>query len=149
MAAIKVSVQAEPRDMDSWSSLARRLESSGCEALVMGDHPRQDRLAGAASLDAALVWLRSRLLDSVMNTAVAVPDCTAAVFDGAAEKVAWLWDGTTEKLAALMQSFACSGGRRWWTEPQPDCGRAGFLGDAELVAHASCPASIQISFQSV
>ena len=39
MASIKVSVQAEPRDIDSWSSLARRLESNGFEALVVGDHP--------------------------------------------------------------------------------------------------------------
>ena len=37
------------------------------------------------SLDACLVWLRGRLLESVMNTAAAVPDCTAAVFDGVGE----------------------------------------------------------------
>ena len=58
------------------------------------------------SLDAALVWLRSRLLDSVMNTAVAVPDCTAAIFDGAAEKVELQWEGTTDYLAALMDHLA-------------------------------------------
>ncbi len=58
------------------------------------------------SLDAALVWLRSRLLDSVMNTAVAVPDCTAAIFDGAEEKVALEWGGTTDHLAALMDHLA-------------------------------------------
>jgi len=58
------------------------------------------------SLDAALVWLRSRLLDSVMNTAVAVPDCKAAVFDGGEGSVALLWDGTTDYLAALMDHLA-------------------------------------------
>jgi probable F420-dependent oxidoreductase len=32
-------VQAEPSDLPSWLALARRLESSGFRALVMGDHP--------------------------------------------------------------------------------------------------------------
>jgi probable F420-dependent oxidoreductase len=36
---ITVSVQAEPTDLPSWLALARRLESSGFHALVMGDHP--------------------------------------------------------------------------------------------------------------
>ena len=58
------------------------------------------------SLDAALVWLRGRLLESVMNTAAAVPDCTAAVFDGAEESVALEWPGTTDELAALMDHLA-------------------------------------------
>jgi len=58
------------------------------------------------SLDAALVWLRGRLLDSVMHTKVAVPDCTAAVYDGGEESVALLWDGTTDYLAALMDHLA-------------------------------------------
>ena len=58
------------------------------------------------SLDAALVWLRSRLLDSVMNTKVAVPDCKAAVFDADDETVAMQWDGTTDYLAALMDHLA-------------------------------------------
>jgi len=58
------------------------------------------------SLDAALVWLRSRLLDSVMNTAVAVPSCKAAIFDAGEEKVALQWDGTTDELAALLDRLA-------------------------------------------
>jgi len=58
------------------------------------------------SLEDALVWLRSRLLDSVMHTAVAVPDCTAAVFDGADEEVTLEWGGTTDQLAALMDHLA-------------------------------------------
>ena len=58
------------------------------------------------SLDASLVWLRGRLLDSVMHTAVAVPDCTAAVFDGADEEVTFQWVGTTDYLAALLDHLA-------------------------------------------
>jgi len=41
-----------------------------------------------------------------MNTAVAVPDCKAAVFDGGEGSVALLWDGTTDYLAALMDHLA-------------------------------------------
>jgi hypothetical protein len=58
------------------------------------------------SLDACLVWLRGSLLDSVMHTAVAVPDCKAAVFDAGEETVAMQWDGTTDYLAALMDHLA-------------------------------------------
>jgi probable F420-dependent oxidoreductase len=36
---IAVSVQAEPKDLDSWLGLARRLESAGFGALLLGDHP--------------------------------------------------------------------------------------------------------------
>lgn len=36
---IKISVQAEPRDVGSWLALARRLESDGFAALLVGDHP--------------------------------------------------------------------------------------------------------------
>ena len=39
MAAITVSVQAEPTDLDSWLDLARHLESSGFHALLAGYHP--------------------------------------------------------------------------------------------------------------
>lgn len=39
MPDIAVSVQAEPADLRSWLTLARRLESAGFHALVMGDHP--------------------------------------------------------------------------------------------------------------
>jgi probable F420-dependent oxidoreductase len=34
-----VNVMAEPRNLDSWLSLARRSESAGFEALLVGDHP--------------------------------------------------------------------------------------------------------------
>lgn len=36
---IAVSVQAEPADLRSWLTLARRLESAGFRGLVMGGHP--------------------------------------------------------------------------------------------------------------
>lgn len=39
MPRITVSVQAEPADLRSWLALARRLESRGFHALLMGDHP--------------------------------------------------------------------------------------------------------------
>jgi hypothetical protein len=58
------------------------------------------------SLEASLIWLRGRLLDSVMHTAVAVPDCTAAVFDAGEESVTLEWSGTTDHLAALMDHLA-------------------------------------------
>jgi alkanesulfonate monooxygenase SsuD/methylene tetrahydromethanopterin reductase-like flavin-dependent oxidoreductase (luciferase family) len=36
---LTVSVQAEPRDLESWLALARRLEAAGYHALLIGDHP--------------------------------------------------------------------------------------------------------------
>lgn len=39
MPEIAVSVQAEPKDLDSWLGLARRLDSAGFRALLLGDHP--------------------------------------------------------------------------------------------------------------
>jgi probable F420-dependent oxidoreductase len=39
MPDITVSVQAQPKDLDSWLALARRLESSGFHALLLADHP--------------------------------------------------------------------------------------------------------------
>jgi probable F420-dependent oxidoreductase len=39
MPTIAVSVQAAPADLSSWLSLARRLESSGFQGLLVGDHP--------------------------------------------------------------------------------------------------------------
>jgi hypothetical protein len=39
VADITVSVQGTPADLSSWLSRARRLEASGFDALLMGDHP--------------------------------------------------------------------------------------------------------------
>jgi probable F420-dependent oxidoreductase len=36
---IAVSVQAEPRDLDSWLGLARRVQAAGFRGLLAGDHP--------------------------------------------------------------------------------------------------------------
>ena len=58
------------------------------------------------SVAAALVWLRRRLLVAVMNTEVAVLDCTAAVYDAAEESVALQWHGTSDELAALLDRLA-------------------------------------------
>jgi hypothetical protein len=37
--AITVSMQAGPAGLDSWLAMARRLESTGFDALLAGDHP--------------------------------------------------------------------------------------------------------------
>ncbi len=39
VAPIKISLQAEPRNLGTWLSMARRSESAGFEALLVGDHP--------------------------------------------------------------------------------------------------------------
>ena len=39
MIDVVVGVQAEPGDLGSWLALARRLESAGFSALLVGDHP--------------------------------------------------------------------------------------------------------------
>jgi probable F420-dependent oxidoreductase len=59
MVSIKVSVQSEPHDMKSWSALARRVESAGFEALLVGDHPGSapspwPALAAAAAVTSTL-----------------------------------------------------------------------------------------------
>jgi len=54
----------------------------------------------------ALVWLRGRLLVLVMNTEVAVPDCTAAIYDAGDESVAVQWHGTSDELAGLLDRLA-------------------------------------------
>ena len=58
------------------------------------------------SVAAALGWLRRRLLLTVMNTEVAVLNCTAAIYDAAEESVAVQWHGTSDELAALLDRLA-------------------------------------------
>ena len=58
------------------------------------------------SVAAALVWLRRRLLLSVMNTGVEVLNCTAAIYDAAQESVTVQWHGTSDELAALLDRLA-------------------------------------------
>ncbi len=78
MVVIKVSVQAEPRDIDSWSSLARRLESSGFEALVMGDHPGAGASPWPALGAAAAVTATLKLGTYVLQCGVRDPVQAAA-----------------------------------------------------------------------
>lgn len=78
MASIKVSVQAEPRDIDSWSSLARRLESSGFEALVVGDHPGAGASPWPALGAAAAVTATLKLGTYVLQCGVRDPVQAAA-----------------------------------------------------------------------
>lgn len=78
MASIKVSVQAEPRDIDSWSSLSRRLETSGFEALVVGDHPGAGASPWPALGAAAAVTATLKLGTYVLQSGVRDPVQAAA-----------------------------------------------------------------------
>jgi probable F420-dependent oxidoreductase len=71
--SIKVSVQAEPRDIDSWLALARRLESSGFDALLVGDHPGVGASPWPALGAAAAVTTSLRLGTYVMQSGVRDP----------------------------------------------------------------------------
>ena len=78
MAAIKVSVQAEPRDLDSWLSLARRVESTGFDALLMGDHPGSGASPWPSLGAAAAVTSTLRLGTYVLQSGVRDPVQAAA-----------------------------------------------------------------------
>ncbi len=76
--SITVSVQAEPRDIDSWLSLARRLESSGFEALLAGDHPGAGASPWPALGAAAAVTTSLNLGTYVLQSGVRDPVQAAA-----------------------------------------------------------------------
>jgi probable F420-dependent oxidoreductase len=78
MPSIKVSVQAEPGDIDSWLSLARRLESGGFEALLVGDHPGNGASPWPALGAAAAVTTMLRLGTYVLQSGVREPVQAAA-----------------------------------------------------------------------
>lgn len=78
MPSIKVSVQAEPRDLESWLSLARRLEAGGFEALLMGDHPGAGASPWPALGSAAAVTSTLKLGTNVLQAGVREPVQTAA-----------------------------------------------------------------------
>lgn len=78
MPSIKVSVQAHPRDVGSWTSLARTLESRGFEALVVGDHPGSGAAPWPALGAAAAVTTSLRLGTYVLQAGVRDPVQTAA-----------------------------------------------------------------------
>lgn len=73
MTTIEVSVQAEPRDLDSWLSLARRLEANGFHALLIGDHPGSGAAPWPALGAAAAVTQTLRLGTYVVQAGVREP----------------------------------------------------------------------------
>lgn len=73
VAEIKVSVQTEPRDLDSWTALARRLEADGFHALLVGDHPGSGASPWPALGAAAAVTRTLRLGTYVLQAGVREP----------------------------------------------------------------------------
>lgn len=78
MPGITVSVQAEPRDLDSWLALARRLESAGFRGLLMGDHPGSGASPWPALGSAAAVTQTLKLGTYVAQAGVREPMHVAA-----------------------------------------------------------------------
>jgi probable F420-dependent oxidoreductase len=77
MTDITVSVQGTPTDLSSWLSLARRLEASGFDALLMGDHPGGWASPWPALGAAAAVTRTLRLGTYVVQAGVREPVHTA------------------------------------------------------------------------
>jgi probable F420-dependent oxidoreductase len=78
VAAITVSVQAEPTDLDSWLTLARRLESAGFHALLAGDHPGSSASPWPALGSAAAVTRTLKLGTYVIQAGIREPMHVAA-----------------------------------------------------------------------
>jgi probable F420-dependent oxidoreductase len=78
MSSIAVSVQAEPTDLRSWLSLARRLESAGFHGLMMGDHPGSGASPWPALGSAAAVTQTLQLGTYVVQAGVREPMHVAA-----------------------------------------------------------------------
>lgn len=76
--SIKVSVQAQLRDIGSWLALARRLESSGFESLLMADHPGSGASPWPALGAAAAATSTLRLGTYVLQSGVRDPVQAAA-----------------------------------------------------------------------
>jgi probable F420-dependent oxidoreductase len=72
-----VSVQANPRDRDSWLALARDVEAAGFEGLYVGDHPGVTAAPFVALAAAAAVTERIRLGTCVLNAGVWEPTALA------------------------------------------------------------------------
>jgi alkanesulfonate monooxygenase SsuD/methylene tetrahydromethanopterin reductase-like flavin-dependent oxidoreductase (luciferase family) len=70
---IELSVQASPTDQRSWVGLARRCESVGCRALLVGDHPGSGPSPFVALAAAASVTSTLRLGSYVINAGVRDP----------------------------------------------------------------------------
>jgi probable F420-dependent oxidoreductase len=75
---ISIGVQAEPRDIDSWLALARRLEAAGFDALLMGDHPGSGASPWPGLGAAAAATRTLRLGTYVLQTGVREPVHAAA-----------------------------------------------------------------------
>ncbi len=75
---IAVSVQAEPADLTSWLTLARRLESAGFRGLVVGDHPGSGASPWPALGTAAAVTQTLKLGTYVVQAGVREPMHVAA-----------------------------------------------------------------------
>jgi probable F420-dependent oxidoreductase len=78
MSGVRISVQAEPRDLPSWLDLAREVEQAGFGALLVADHPGSgaepwQSLAAAATVTSAL-----RLGTYVVQAGVREPHHIAA-----------------------------------------------------------------------
>jgi probable F420-dependent oxidoreductase len=78
MPPIAISVQAEPRDAESWLALASRLEAGGFEALLVGDHPGSGATPWPALGAAAAVTRRLLLGTYVLQAGVRDPVQVAA-----------------------------------------------------------------------
>jgi probable F420-dependent oxidoreductase len=78
MPGIAMSVQAEPVDLPSWLALARRLESAGFRALLMGDHPGSGASPWPALGSAAAVTRTLKLGTYVVQAGVREPMHVAA-----------------------------------------------------------------------
>jgi len=77
VSVVQVGVQAEPCDLASWTALARRLESDGFAALLVGDHPASGASPWTA-LGAAAVTDTLGVGTYVLNTGVRDPVRIAA-----------------------------------------------------------------------
>lgn len=78
MPEIAVSVQAEPTDLGSWLTLARRLESAGFHGLLLGDHPGSGASPWPALGSAAAVTSTLMLGSYVVQAGVREPVHVAA-----------------------------------------------------------------------
>jgi probable F420-dependent oxidoreductase len=78
VADLTVSVQAQPRDRESWLALARRVEAAGYHALLIGDHPADGAAPWPALGAAAAVTSTLRLGTYVLQAGVREPAHIAA-----------------------------------------------------------------------
>lgn len=78
MSAITISVQSQPRDIESSLALARRLESSGFDALLAGDHPGTGASPWPALGAAAAVTTTLRLGTYMLQAGIRDPVHAAA-----------------------------------------------------------------------